>query len=294
MNEKYAFIAAEKAHDTYPVVKMCTWLAVSRSAFYDWLHRAPSARARRRQTLAGLVAATFRTSRGRYGARRIAVVLRRSGHEISVRLAGELMAEQGLKACQPRPFRRTTLPGTPTAVPDLVGQNFTAERPGTKLVGDITYVRTWTGWLYVATVIDCYSRKVVGWAADTHMRTSLVTAALRMAAGTGRLEHNCIFHSDRGAQYSSAEFAAEVARLGLRASMGRTGICWDNALAESFFAALKNELVYPTAFPTPRHARRALVDYIEKFYNRQRLHSALGYRTPAEVEAEHYQNLIAA
>ena len=148
--------------------------------------------------------------------------------------------------------------------------------------------------MYFATVIDCYSRKVMGWAADTHMRTSLVTQALDMAAGSGRLAAGAIFHSDRGTQYTSHEFATHLTKLDLRGSMGRTGICWDNALAESFFGALKNELVHRTAFPTPKHARRAIVAWVEGHYNQKRLHSALGYKTPAEVEAEHYQNLQAA
>lgn len=292
MSDKYTLIRAEK--DNYPVIKMCDWLQVARAAYYRWLAAPATAAARRRVTLAGLVRAAFDASRGRYGARRVAAAVRAGGQPISTRLAGQLLAEQGLVACQPRPFRRTTWPGEqPAAVPDLVGQDFTATAPGTKLVGDITYIRTWTGWLYLATVIDCYSRKVVGWAADTHMRTSLVTAALRMAAGTGRLAEGCIFHSDRGTQYTSAELAAVLSEMDLRGSMGRTGICWDNAMAESFFAALKNELVYTTAFPTPAHARKAVAEYIEVFYNRQRLHSALDYQAPAHVEAEHYKNLIA-
>jgi len=169
-----------------------------------------------------------------------------------------------------------------------VDRDFTAATPGTVLVGDITYIRTWTGWLYLATVIDLATRKVIGWAMDTHMRTELIIDALTMAHGTGKLRPGCVFHSDRGAQYTSSDFAAVLANRNMLGLMGRTGI-WDNAAAESFFATLKKELVHRTAFPTPGKARTAIAEYLEVFYNRQRLHTALGYRTPVHVEAEHYQ-----
>lgn len=293
MTDKYELIDAEKA--TYPITKMCSWLTVSRAGFYAWRDRAPSLGARRRSRLGALVEAAFAASRGTYGARRVAEVLRRSDEPVSVRLVAELMADRALVACQPRPFRVTTVADTVAAGrPDLVGRDFTATETGTKLVGDITYVRTWSGWLYLATVIDCATRKVIGWSMAEHLRSSLVVDALSMAAGRVRLAPNAVFHSDRGTQYTSTEFAAALREHKLRASVGRTGICWDNALAESFFGALKNELVYRTAFPTRTHARRAIAEYIEVFYNRQRLHSALGYRTPAEVEADHHKLRLAA
>jgi putative transposase len=288
VTDKYELIYAEKAN--YPIVKMCDWIAVSRSGFYAWsIRRAagPTAAAQRRSRLTRLIRAAFTASRGTYGARRIVVVLRDSGERVSARLVGELMAKEQLKACQPRPWRRTTLPaGSLASRPDLIGRDFTAATPGTKLVGDVSYIKTWTGWLYLATVIDLATRKVIGWSMNTHMRTSLIVDALNMAAGTGTLKPGCIFHSDRGVQYCSAEYAAALKSHGLVGSMGRTGICWDNALAESFFASLKKELVYRTAFPTPRHARKAIAEYIEVFYNRQRIHSAIGYRTPAQAETD--------
>jgi len=159
---------------------------------------------------------------------------------VSRRLVAKLMKQQGLQACQPRAWRRTTIHGseTPAVVPDRLGRDFTATRPGTRLIGDITYIRTWTGWLYLATVIDLCTRKVIGWAMAEHMRTELIIDALAMAAGTGRLQPECVFHSDRGAQYTSNEFAAALRRHNMLGSMGRTGICWDNAAAESFFASL--------------------------------------------------------
>lgn len=288
MIDKYELIWAEKAN--YPIVKMCGWIEVSRSGFYDWqtARSTPSAAARRRSRLGRLVEAAFTASRGTYGARRIVVVLANSGEHVSARLVAELMAERQLKACQPRPWRRTTLPaGSLAAKPDLIGRDFTAATPGTKLVGDVSYIRTWTGWLYLATVIDLATRKVIGWSMNTHMRTSLIVDALNMAAGTGTLKPGCIFHSDRGVQYCSVEYATALKSHGMVGSMGRTGICWDNALAESFFASLKKELVYRTAFPTPRHARKAIAEYIEVFYNRQRLHSAIGYRTPTQAENDY-------
>ena len=167
-------------------------------------------------------------------------------------------------------------------------RDFTATAPGTRLVGDITYVRCWTGWLYLATVIDCHSKAVVGWSMADHMRTDLICDAITMAAASVELAPGAVFHSDRGTQYTSTQFAAHLSRHNMIGSMGRTGICWDNAMAESFFAALKNELIYRTAFPTQESARRAIAEYIEVFYIRERIHSALGYRTPAQVEADHY------
>lgn len=274
---------------------MCEWSEVSRSGFYGWQARPTSATAARRQVLAVKVKAIFDQSRGTYGARRVAVVLRHAGERISRRLVGHLMDLQGLTPAAPRPWRRTTFPDqTGAAYPDLVRRDFTAQAPGTKLVGDITYVATWEGWLYLATVIDCHNRKVIGWAMAEHMRASLVADALEMAATNVRFAPGAVYHSDRGAQYTSTEFAKTCKRLGVTQSMGRTGVCWDNALAESFFASLKNELVYRTVFPTRQKARKAIAEYIEVFYNRQRLHSTLDYKTPAQVEAEYYNNLTAA
>jgi putative transposase len=187
----------------------------------------------------------------------------------------ELVRELGLVACQPRPLRATTVQGSEqAAVPDLVGRDFTADAPGRKLVGDITYIRSWAGWLYLATVIDCFNREVIGYAMADHMRTSLVAEAQGMAARNHFLA-GCIFHSDRGTQYTSTEFAAKLAALNIRQSLGRTGCCYDNALAESFFAALKNEWVHRTVYPTRNKAKQDIAHYIEIFYNRRRLHSAL-------------------
>lgn len=278
-------IDAEKAN--YKIAWMCRLLGVPRSSFYAWRNRAETAAAARRRELAVLVTAAFEAGRGAYGCRRVAALLNRDGHPCSVGLVADLMREQGLRACQPRAYKRTTLPGEqPVTSPDLIGRDFTAAAPGQRLVGDITYLRTGEGWLYLATVIDLATRMVTGWQLADHMRTSLVTDALAMAITHGHVQPGAIFHSDKGAQYTSAEFARFCQAHGIRTSTGRTGVCWDNAAAESFFGALKNEMYYRQSFPGRAHARFALADYIEIFYNRRRLHSALGYRTPLEALTE--------
>ena len=278
-------IDAEKAN--YKIAWMCRLLGVPRSSFYAWRNRAETAAAARRRELAVLVTAAFEAGRGAYGCRRVAALLNRDGHPCSVGLVADLMREQGLRACQPRAYKRTTLPGEqPVTSPDLIGRDFTAAAPGQRLVGDITYLRTGEGWLYLATVIDLATRMVTGWQLADHMRTSLVTDALAMAITHGHVQPGAIFHSDKGAQYTSAEFARFCQAHGIRTSTGRTGVCWDNAAAESFFGALKNEMYYRQSFPDRARARFAVADYIEVFYNRRRLHSALGYRTPFEALTE--------
>ena len=286
MSDKCEFIDAQKAF--YAVRRMCLWLGVSVSGYYDWRARPASATAARRAELSELVAYFFKESDGTYGYRRVQAELARAGVPCGLELVRALMREAGLVACQPRPFRpATTVPGDPAAVPDLVQRDFSADAPGTKLVGDITYIPTWQGWMYLATVIDCYSKECVGYAVADHMRTELVTAALDMAAANYSLVDDCIFHSDRGTQYMSEQFAEHANKLGIRRSVGRTGTCYDNALAESFNAAVKVERVNRTQYPTKEHARRDIVRYIEFRYNRKRLHSALGYRTPHEAHNDY-------
>ena len=264
---------------------MCQWLAVSASAFFDWRRRPRSATAARRERLAALISHEFAGSDETYGYRRIHAALQRSGVPCSAELVRALMRELGLQPCQPRPWRHslTAADGQAPALPDLLGRNFTADAPGRKLVGDITYLPTWEGWLYLATVIDCHTKMVVGYAMGDNYQTPLISAALHHAAQTFPLEPEAIFHSDRGSNYTSREFAATLTELNVRQSVGRTGICYDNAMAESFFAALKNERVHRTVYPTRHHARQDVTRYIEFWYNRQRLHSGLGYATPLEV-----------
>jgi putative transposase len=279
-------IDAEKAN--YQITWMCSMLGVARSSFYAWCNRAETATALRRRELAEHVERVFDASRGTYGCRRVTAALHRDGYPCSVGLVTELMRELGLHACQPRAYKRTTVPGEqPVVSPDLIDRDFTADAPGQRLVGDITYLKTKEGWLYLATVIDLATRMVVGWQLADHMRTSLVIDALTMARTGGHVNPGAVFHSDRGCQYTSHGFAEFCLTNGVRTSVGRTGVCWDNAAAESFFAALKNEMYYRHSFATRARARFAVAEYIEIFYNRQRLHSSLGYRTPAEALTDH-------
>ena len=239
------------------------------------------------------IAKAFELSSGTYGHRRVHAQLARWGARCSAELVRALMRQMGLVACQPRPRRCLTVPAA-APVDDLVRRDFTAEQPGTKMVGDITYVSTGEGWLYLATIIDCCTKEVIGYAMDDHYRTPLIEQAVRNAARNRRLQYGAIFHSDRGSNYMSADYAAVLAELELRRSAGRTGICYDNAMAESFFGVLKNERVSRVVYATREAARRDITRYIEFWYNRKRLHSALGYRTPYEVFLEHANQRSAA
>jgi transposase InsO family protein len=289
VTDKFAFIDAEKA--MFPIVKMCVWLEVSTSGYYEWRDRPASATAQRRQRLAVLIQAIFEESDNTYGYRRVHAALARQGDGCGPELVRDIMRERGLVPCQPRPWRPTTTqPGDGAqAVPDLVGRDFSADAPGRKLVGDITYLPTWQGFAYLATVLDCCTKECIGYAIADHMRTELVSDALRMAARNYELEPKVIFHTDRGSQYLSHAFAEVAAQLDVRHSVGRIGSCFDNAQAESFNATLKVERVNRTVYPTREHARKDVTRYIEFRYNTKRLHSALGYRTPWEAHAD-YQN----
>jgi putative transposase len=297
VSDMYEFIDAEYAtgNNALTVLQMCVWLGVSRSGFYEWRSRPESATARRREELRLLIKKAFDDSDGTYGHRRVWAQLARWGVRAGLELVRALMREMGLVACQPRPWRpATTQQGAAGPIPDLVNRDFSAEVPGQKMVGDITYIPTWEGWLYLATVIDCATRKVVGWAMDDHYRTPLISAAIGMAARNTDLPAGAVFHSDRGSNYTSGEFAGVLEGLGIRQSVGRTGICFDNALAESFNAAVKVERVHRTVYPTRRKAREDIAGYIELRYNRTRLHSALGYRTPQEAHDEYLNRQLAA
>ena len=297
MSEKFAFIDAERAQPAgLPTVeRMCGLLEVSKSGFYEWRGRPASAAQQRRVLLADKIGALFEAFGGTYGYRRIHAELLRSGEWVGPELVRDLMGELGLVAAHPRPFRTTTDPdpNAPAGV-DLVNRDFTATRPGTKVVGDITYVRTWQGWLYLASLIDCATREVIGYAMAEHMRTELVLDAVDMAMRNHRLEPDCIMHSDRGSQYTSTEYRQKLGDLELRHSVGRTGQCWDNALAESFFATLKNERVHLMVYPTRKKAKADIAQWIELFYNHRRIHSALGYRTPHEARTEYLNSQLAA
>jgi transposase InsO family protein len=300
VSQKYEFIDAEYANplDGGPapaITCMCKWLGVSKSGFYEWRTRPESATAKRRAELRLLVTKAFEDSDGTYGYRRVTRQLARWGVAAGPELVRGLMRELGLVACQPRPWRPAiTQQGAAGPIPDLVNRDFSAAVPGQKMVGDITYIPTWQGWEYLATVIDCATRKVIGWAMDDNYKTPLITRAVEMAARNADLPEGAVFHSDRGSNYTSAEFAGVLEALGIRQSVGRTGICFDNALAESFNAAVKVERVHRTVYPTREMARKDIARYIEIRYNRKRLHSALGYRTPQEAHDEYLNRQLAA
>jgi transposase InsO family protein len=263
---------------------------VSKSGYYDWRSRPESATAQRRDELKLLVQKAFEISDSTYGYRRVHAQLARWGVTAGLEQVRQLMRVLGLVPCQPKPKRWSLTQAAAGALPDLVGRNFTAEVPGEKLVGDITYIKTGEGWLYLATVIDCCTKEVIGYAMDDHYQTPLISRAVRNAARNRKFSPGAIFHSDRGSNYMSTEYATTLKELGLRQSAGRTGICFDNAMAESFFGVLKNERVSRVTYLTREAARQDITRYIEFWYNRKRLHSAVGYRPPGEVHAE-YENL---
>ena len=295
MSEKFTLMHAEKA--TFTIELMARLLGVSRAGYYAWVRRlgslAPTAA--RRVWLSRVIKKIHDDSHGVNGFRRVLAELRRRGIAASEGLVRKIMRELGIFGIQPRTRKRTTIPAEDAVTrPDLLRRDFTADRPGVRFVGDITYLRTGEGWLYLATVIDLFNREVVGWSMADHMRTELVSDALKMAHAHGRIEPGALFHGDRGSQYTSHEYAELAGRLGVRLSVGRTGVCWDNSVAESWFSMLKNEMYYRQSFATRRRARFAVMQYIEVFYNRKRLHSTLGYRTPAETRAAYYAQTATA
>ncbi|MFD6094895.1 IS3 family transposase [Nocardiopsis flavescens] len=295
---KYEFMETQKTGEAkyaYSVTFMCDTLNVSRSGFYEWRNRPESATAERREYLKLLIQKAFDDSDETFGYRRIHAQLQRWDVQAGPELVRLLMRQLGLEPCQPRPARVClTEAGGVGDIPDLVQRDFTAPKPGVKLVGDITYISTWEGWLYLATVIDCCTKEVIGYAMDDHYRTPLIIQALKNAQRNGKVAQGAIFYSDRGSNYTSFEFGQFLAGHGFRRSVGRTGICYNNALAESFFGALKNERVNRVVYPTRERARRDIIRHIEHWYNHRRLHSALGYNTPAEVYAAHQEMRLAA
>lgn len=283
----HPFIEAEKQAG-HSVKRACELLQVSRAAFYSRRNGEPGPRAVRDAELTQKITEVHADSRGSYGAPRIHAVLRRSGDGCGRRRVARLMRQAGLQGRHRRRTHRTTIPD-PNAVtrPDLVLRDFQPDPAAldARWCGDITYIATEEGWLYLATVIDIASRRVVGWATADHLRTELVADALQAACRTRRPDGPVIFHSDRGCQYTSREFAELAAEFGVRLSVGRTGQCWDNALAESFFATLKRELISDRSWPSRAAARSAIFEWVEGWYNIRRLHSSLGYRSPADYEA---------
>jgi transposase InsO family protein len=281
----YPFIEAEKAQQR-TVKRACELLEVSRAAYYAHRADVPSPRQRADEELTEHIRQAHQASKGRYGAPRIHAQLRRQGHRHARKRVARLMRAAGLHGRTPRRFKRTTIPDPAAAGrADLIRRDFAVDAAAvnTRWCGDITYIPTWEGWLYLATVIDIASRRVVGFALAQHLGTELVTDALANAVAARDPTPGVIFHSDKGCQYTSGDYATLAGDLEVTLSSGRTGQCWDNALAESFFASLKGECLDQRPWPTRTAARRATVDYIA-WFNGTRLHSALGYLTPDEFE----------
>jgi putative transposase len=285
---KFIFIHAEKAH--FPIAAMCRVFAVTRQGYYAFSNRPPSARVRAEEVLATEVQLIFDENRRVYGVPRVLKALRDKGRLIGKARVARTMRGMGLT---PKPRRRhvvtTTANPAHAPAPNTLARDFAATRPNERWVTDITYVHTMQGWAYCAVILDLFSRAVVGWAVDTSLSTRLAMQALQMAVRRRRPAPGLLHHSDRGCQYTSAEYNAELKKLGIDVSMSRRGNCWDNAVAESFFATLKSELVRHQTWGDAAELRAAVFEYVEVFYNRRRLHSTLGYRTPAAVEAEYKQ-----
>ncbi len=280
------FIGAEEVAGN-GAERACRLLEVSRSAYYERKKAVPSPRELGDAELNEKITAIHAESKGTYGSPRVHQELRKRGVECGRRRVRRLMRRAGLEGRCKKRWRQTTVPDPAAeAAKDLIGRHFA---PGIELdrryVGDITYIATWEGWAYLATVIDLASRRVVGWALADHMRTDLVSEALEMAFFGRRPAAGAIFHSDRGCQYTSRDYGELARTHGVVLSTGMAGECWDNAVAESFFATIKRELIDTRSWPTRTGLRRAIFEYIEGWYNTRRLHSALGYRSPAEYEA---------
>ncbi len=287
----YPFIEAEKACRRN-VKRACELLKVSRAAFYQHL-RGPSPREQKDAELAAEIQSVHAESKGRYGSPRVHAQLARRGRRHGRKRVARIMRAGGLRGRAAKRWKKTTIADPAAAArADRIRRDFTANAAAvnSRWCGDITYIATWQGWLYLATVIDIASRRVVGYAMADHLRTELVAGALVNAVAARDPQPGVIFHSDRGCQYTSAAFAALAADCQVDLSHGRTGQCWDNALAESFFGSLKGELIDLQPWPTRAGVRRAVVEYIG-WYNGTRLHSSLGYQTPAEFEASRHNEV---
>ena len=273
----------------HKVATMCRVLEVSTSGYYAWLQREQSDRAKEDEELTGEIKEIHKRSRGTYGAPRIHAELAEDGTRVGVKRVARLMQAAGLEGVSRRKGVRTTRRDkNARKAPDLVDRDFTASKPNELWIADITYVPTWAGFLYLAVVIDVFSRRVVGWAMRSHMRTELVREALDMAIWNRRPE-GVIHHSDQGSQYTSVQFGRRCKEAGIELSMGSVGDCYDNAMCESFFASLECELIDRNVFKNRGEARVAVFEYIEGWYNPSRRHSALGYLSPSNFEKANSQ-----
>jgi len=283
----YPFIEAEKSKQCN-VARACVLLKVSRSAFYAHRTAAPSQRERDDAELTDAILAVYEESDGTYGSPRVHAELVDQGRRHGRKRIARLMRAAGRRGRAPKRWRTTTVPDPTAALPaDLIGRDFATATTvlNARWCGDITYIHTWEGWLYLATVIDLTSRRVVGWATADHLRTDLIDQALSNAVTSRRPASGVIFHSDRGCQYTSTQYRRLADQHGVRLSVGRRGQCWDNAVAESFFATIKTELLERRPWPTRTAAHKAIFNWIEGWYNTRRRHSTLDYLSPAAYEA---------
>ncbi len=285
MSSCYKLIEAERTSFSIPL--MCRILGVSRSGYYGWRDRPPSKRSREDAALTEKIREIHRRSTETYGSPRVHAELRSIGTRCSKKRVARLMREAGVRGCM-RGRRKHTTRRSKRATPaeDLVNRNFAATNTDRVWVADITYVATTEGFLHLAFILDVYSRRVVGWAMQSHLRTELVVDALQMAVWRRKPAPGLVHHSDQGVQYTSLSFSERLKEVGITPSMGRTGTALDNAMAESFVSTLKAELVSEMRFPTRQAARSAIFEYLETFYNTRRLHSSLGYRSPSDFEED--------
>jgi putative transposase len=281
---KFAFIRDHQ--EQFPVEIQCAVLEVSRSGFYAWMTRPECPRAKRRDELVAKIRALHADSRETYGSPRVFQALKASGVACCENTVAKLMKAKSLRAKARRPFVvKTTYSKHDLPVArNVLNREFYPDRADAVWTADITYIPTVEGWLYLAVVIDLFSRRVVGWATADHLKTELITAALRMALRHRRPTGELLHHSDRGVQYASESYQSLLAEHGIEPSMSRKGNCYDNAVTESFFGTMKRELTHHERYATREEAHQSLFEYIEVFYNRRRLHSTLGYRSPAEYE----------
>ncbi len=291
---RFVFIQAENAH--YPITLLCKVLQVSRSGYYAWARRPESLRAREDRRLTVHIKAIHKQSRGIYGGPRVHAELNKAkGEKCGKHRVARLMRQEGLYGKQRRRFKATTDSNHKKPVaPNILDGNFQVEEPNQVWVGDLTYIRTDEGWLYLAVILDLFSRRIVGWALGARMTRHLVLEAIRKAVGLRCPSPGLLHHSDRGSQYASGDYQKELAKHGMVVSMSRKGCCWDNAVCESFFHSLKTEQVYHCHYRTREEARQDIRNYIEVFYNSWRRHSSLGYTSPAEFEAVASATALAA
>lgn len=289
---KYKFI--EEHRSVFSVEKMCQIFEVSRSAFYDWLKRPESKRKKDDRKLVKEIKRIHKESYETYGIRRVQAQLNEDGFQCGRNRVARLMRDNAIHSCLRRKYKATTNSNHRYPVaPNLVDQEFTATCPNELWFGDITYIPTDEGWLYLAAIEDTFHKKIVGWSMDKTMTRTLTISALEQAIGRHIPEEGLIFHSDRGVQYAAYDYQTALKENGIIQSMSRKGNCYDNACMESFFSTLKKDLIYRRKFKTRLEAKIAIVEYIETFYNSKRLHSSLGYKSPQKYEEKYYQQTAA-